>query len=176
MFRILGVHLGEIPGISGGTILTVISEIGIHLDKWPTAKAFSSWLGLCPGTKISGGKRLGGKTKCMKNRAAEALRMAANTLSRSSTALGAFLRRMKARLGPAKAITATAHKLAKILYIMIKHKMSYKESGADYYEKANKERVMKRLRKTADRLGFDLSPKKTLQDLFPNQQEVNGLC
>ena len=176
MFRMLGVNLAEIPGINSGTILTVISEIGTNLDKWPTAKAFASWLGLCPGTKISGGKRLGGKTKSTKNRAAEALRMAANTLSRSNTALGAFLRRMKARLGPAKAITATAHKLAKILYTMINRKMSYKESGADYYEQANKERITKKLRKTADRLGFDLSPKKTFEELFHNQQEASGLC
>ena len=102
--------------------------------------------------------------------------MAANTLSRSNTALGAFLRRMKARLGPAKAITATAHKLAKILYTMINRKMSYKESGADYYEQANKERITKKLRKTADRLGFDLSPKKTFEELFHNQQEASGLC
>lgn len=176
LFRALGVNLAEIPGINATTILTVISEIGTTLDKWPTVKAFTSWLGLCPGTKISGGKRLGGKKKKTKNRASEALRMAASTLSKSETALGSFLRRMKARLGPAKAITATAHKMAKILYHMIRGKVGYKESGAGYYEQANKERIMKRLRKTADRFGFDLSPKKKLEDLFSNQQKMNALC
>ena len=83
---------------------------------------------------------------------------------------------MKARLGPAKAITATANKMAKMLYIMIKNRMKFKESGADYYEQVNKERTMKRLRKFADRMGFDLSPKKTFEDLFPNQQETRNLC
>jgi len=175
-FRMLGVNLSEIPGISSTTILTVISEIGTCVDKWRSPKAFSSWLGLCPGTKISGGKRLGGKTKKSKNRAAEVLRMAASTLSKSQTALGAFLRRMKARLGPAKAITATANKMAKMLYIMIKGKKNFKESGADYYEQVNKDRTMKRLRKFADRMGFDLSPKQGFEDLFPNQQEASNLC
>jgi len=172
----LGVNLAEIPGINSTTILTIISEIGTCVDKWRSPKAFSSWLGLCPGTKISGGKRLGGRTKISKNRIAEALRMAASTLGKSQTALGAFLRRMKARLGPAKAITATANKMAKVLYKMIKGKMGFCEHGPDYYDQANKERTMKRLRQFADRMGFDLSPKKTFEDLFPNQQEAKNLC
>jgi len=175
-FRMLGVNLAEIPGINSTTILTIISEIGTCVDKWRSPKAFSSWLGLCPGTKISGGKRLGGRTKISKNRIAEALRMAASTLGKSQTALGAFLRRMKARLGPAKAITATANKMAKVLYKMIKGKMGFCEHGPDYYDQANKERTMKRLRQFADRMGFDLSPKKTFEDLFPNQQEAKNLC
>lgn len=175
-YRMLGVNLAEIPGINITTILTIISEIGVSLDKWPTAKAFTSWLGLCPGTKISGGKNLGGQTKRSKNRVAEALRIAANALNKSNTFLGAFLRKMKARVGPAKAITATAHKLAKILYNMIKKRSNYKESGVDYYEKANKDQTIKRLRKLAERMGFDLSPKKTFEDLFCNEQEIKNLC
>jgi transposase len=175
-FRMLGVNLATIPGINSTTILTIISEIGTCVDKWRSPKAFSSWLGLCPGTKISGGKRLGGKTKISKNRVAEALRMAASTLSKSQTALGAFLRRMKSRLGPAKAITATANKMAKMLYMMIKGRVKFQEPGPDYYEHTNKERTMKRLRKFADRMGFDLSPKKPFENLFSNQQKVRNLC
>lgn len=175
-FRMLGVNLAEIPGINSATILIIVSEIGTNVDKWRSAKAFSSWLGLCPGTKISGGKRLGGRTKNSKNRVAEALRMAASTLSRNQTALGAFLRRMKARLGPAKAITTTANKMAKMLYLMIKHKKGFQESGADYYEKVNKEQTMKRLRRFADRMGFDLSPKSTFKDQLSNSKELKNLC
>ena len=176
-FRMLGVNLSEIPGISSLTILTLVSEIGISVDKWRSAKAFSSWLGLCPGTKISGGKRLGGRTKPSKNRLSQALRMAASTLSKSQTALGAFFRKMRSRLGPAKAITATANKMAKMIYNMIKNKWSFEERGADYYEKMNKEKAMKRLQKFADRMGFNLEPKKTFGDLFPpNKQNVKNLC
>lgn len=174
-FRMLGVNLAEVPGINSTTILMIISEIGTSVDKWRSPKAFASWLGLCPGTKISGGKRLGGKTKCSKNRIAEALRMAASALSKSKTSLGAFLRRMKARLGPAKAITATAHKMAKILYLMIKEKTSYKESGENYYNKAHKDLAMKRLIRFADQMGFNISPKKTFEDLFPKEQEASNL-
>lgn len=174
-FRMLGVNLAEVPGINSTTILMIISEIGTSVDKWRSPKAFASWLGLCPGTKISGGKRLGGKTKCSKNRIAEALRMAASALSKSKTSLGGFLRRMKARLGPAKAITATAHKMAKILYLMIKGKTSYKESGENYYNKAHKDLAMKRLIRFADQMGFNISPKKTFEDLFPKAQEASDL-
>jgi transposase len=161
--RILGVNLTEIPGINALTALTVIAEIGLSVDKWKNSKAFASWLGLCPGTKISGGKRLGGKTKACKNRASEALRIAASALYRSQTSLGSFLRRMKARLGPAKAITAAAHKLAVIIYTMIKEKKSYDELGAGYYDQLHKERAVKNLEKFARRLGFEITPKKIEQ-------------
>lgn len=175
-FQMVGVNLAEIPGISSTTILTIVSEIGTNVDKWRSPKAFASWLGLCPGTKISGGKRLGGKSKYSKSRAAEALRIAASTLSKSQTALGAFFRRMKTRLGPAKAVTATANKMAKIIYIMIKNRHGYKESGADYYDKTHKDQAIKRLRRFADRMGFELSLKKPLKGLFPNQQVAKNLC
>jgi len=160
LLQMVGVNLTEIPGINALTALTVISEIGTTIDKWHSGKAFASWLGLCPGTKISGGKRLGGKTKPSKNRAAEALRMAASALHRSQTGLGAFLRRMKARLGPAKAITATAHKLAVIIYTMIKEKKGYQEMGAGYYDQLHRERSVQNLERFARRLGFEISPKK----------------
>jgi len=158
--RMLGVNLTEIPGVSSLTVLTIVSELGFSVDKWRNSKAFASWLGLCPGTKISGGKRLGGHTKSCKNKIAEALRLAASALHRSQTALGGYLRRLKARLGPAKAITAVAHKLAVIIYTMMKTKQGYKEMGAGYYDELHRARAVKNLEKFAKRLGFEVTPKQ----------------
>jgi transposase len=101
-------NLMEVPGMNSLTALYLIGEIGLDMTRWQTAKQFASWLGLCPGNKVSGGKRLSGKSKPSANRAAATLRMAASTLYRNTTALGAYLRRLKSPLGPAKAITATA--------------------------------------------------------------------
>lgn len=156
LVRIAGVDLTEVPGINSLTALSLIGEIGLDMSKWPDGKRFASWLGLCPGTKISGGKVLSSRTKACANRAATALRIAANTLYRSPTALGAYLRRLKARLGPMKAITATAHKLALIIYNMLKHGVGYRESGQDYYEAQYKDRLLDRLKKQAKQLGYDL--------------------
>jgi transposase len=157
-FKMLGVNLTEIPGINTLTIMAFVSEVGTSVDRWANSKAFASWLGLCPGTKISGGKRLSSKSKPCANRLAEALRIAASTLSKSQTAFGAFLRRLKSRLGPSKAITAVAHKLAVIIYNMIKNKANYKEAGADYHDKLHKERAVKNLRRFAERLGYAVMP------------------
>lgn len=156
--QICGVNLTNIPGIDANTLVTIISEIGTDMSKWKTVKHFVSWLGLCPGNKISGGKVLSSKTKPCDNRVANALRLAASTLYRSQTALGAFFRRMRARLGAPKAITATAHKLAKILYCMLKYGVSYEEQGANYYEEKHKERVLTNLKKKAAELGWELVP------------------
>ena len=106
LIRIAGVNLTKIPAIGASTALTIVSEIGLDMSRWRSAKHFASWLGLCPGNKVSGGKRLSGKSKPCANRVAIALRVAANTLYNSECAFGAFLRRMKARLGSPKAITA----------------------------------------------------------------------
>jgi transposase len=151
-----GVDLTEIPGIEANTLLVILSEVGTDMSKWKTIKHFASWLGLCPGSKISGGKVLSSKTKPTNNRAAHALRLAAHALYRSDTALGAFFRRMRSRLGAPKAITAVAHKLAKIIYRMLKYGVSYKELGADYYEQIHKERVLANLKKKATELGYQL--------------------
>lgn len=122
LIRITGVDLTEIPGISAITGLNIIAEIGRDISFWKDSGHFASWLGLCPGNKVSGGKRLSGAaSKKNSNRASVALRMAASTLYRSSSALGAFLRRLKSRLGSMKAITATAHKIAVIIYHMLKN-------------------------------------------------------
>ena len=153
---ILGVDLTEIPGIDGSTLMKILSETGTDMSKFRSGKQFASWLGLCPGNKISGGKVLNSKTKPSANRAAAALRMSANTLDRSQTALGAFYRRMKARMGAPKAITATAHKMALIIYSMIKYRKSYIDLGADVYERAYRDRCVANLKKRAIALGFTL--------------------
>lgn len=156
LHRITGVDLLSVPGINHISALQLIGEIGLDMSRWKNAKQFASWLGLCPGNKISGGKRLSGKTKQTNNRAASALRMAASTLYRSSTALGAYLRRLKGHKGPMKAITATAHKLAKIIYNMLRYGVEYMEAGQAYYEEQYRDRVIKNLKKKASELGFEL--------------------
>lgn len=134
-----------------------MSEIGIDITKWPSPKHFCSWLGLCPGTKISGGKRLSGRTKPCRNKAALCLRMAASSLYKSQTGYGAYLRKMKSRHGPVQAITGLAHKMARAIYCMLSNKQSFKEMGVDYYDNLNKERTLKYLRKRAKTLGFTLA-------------------
>ncbi len=154
--RVTGVDLTKIDGIDSTTVLKIISEIGVDMDRWKSEKHFASWLGLSPGSKVTGGKRLSSKTKPVVNRAAAALRMAASTLYRSKCALGAYYRRMKARLGAPKAITATAHKLARLIYSMLKHGSEYTDLGQDYYEQQYKSRAVKNLKKRAKELGFEL--------------------
>lgn len=156
LIRITGVDLTEIPGLETSSVLKIISEIGTDLSRWDNSKQFASWLGLCPGNKVSGGKRLSGKSKRTANYAATALRLAASTLHRSSSALGAFLRRLKARLGAPKAITATAHKLAAIIFNMMKNGVAYKEVGQDYYEQQYRDRIVRNLSLRAKSLGFVL--------------------
>lgn len=159
LIRITGVDLTKIPSIGASTALTIVSEIGLDMSRWRSAKNFASWLGLCPGNKVSGGKKLSGKTKPCANRVAIALRNAANTLYRSECAFGAFLRRMKARLGSPKAITALAHKLAKLIYIMLKYGHEYVEKGVEFYEEMYQKRREASLRKKAKEMGYDLVPK-----------------
>lgn len=158
LIRITGVDLTKIPGIGASTALSIVSEIGLDMSRWRSAKHFASWLGLCPGNKVSGGKRLSGKSKPCANRVAVMLRMAANTLYRSECAFGAFLRRMKARLGSPKAITALAHKLAKLIYIMLKYGNEYVEKGAAFYEEMYRQRRESSLKRKAKELGYQLVP------------------
>ncbi len=126
------------------------------MSRWKSPKQFGSWLGLAPGTKISGGKKLSSKTKPCANRAAPVFRMSANTLYRSNSALGAFFRRQKARLGAPKAITATAHKLARLFYTMLKYGMDYNDAGANYYEEQFHNRLVSNMQKKARSLGYEL--------------------
>jgi hypothetical protein len=156
LYRMTGVDLTRIEGIDAYTALKVVSEVGIDMSRWKSSKQFASWMGLCPGNKVSGGKRLSGKTKSVANRAAIALRIAANSLYRSKSALGAYIRRQKARLGAPKAITATAHKLARLIYSMLKNGTQYVDAGQDYYEQRYRARVVENLKRRAIELGFTL--------------------
>lgn len=158
LYRITGVDLTKIDGIDVITAQTIITEWGTDMSKFPTEKHISSWLGLSPDNRISGDKVLKRKTKRVNNRSATALRLAATTLIKSKSALGAYHRRMRARLGAPKAITATAHKLCRIVYRMLKYGEEYVDQGQKYYEEKYKERVLKNLAKRAENLGFLLIP------------------
>jgi transposase len=151
-----GVDVTAIEGIGPTVALTLLTEVGADLSAFPSEKHFCSWLGLCPDNRISGGKVLSSRTRRVVNRMADVLRMAATTLKSSQTALGAFFRRMVARLGPAEGITATAHKLARLLYSLIKQGHDYVRTGLEQYEKKNADRKMKALRKMAQSLGVQL--------------------
>ena len=161
LFKKSGVDLFAIPGLGADTLLVLTSEVGFDLSPWKTVKHFSSWLSLCPGTKISGGKVLSRKVKRNPNRAAQAFRMAAATLSRSQSALGAFYRRVKSRTGGKQAITATAHKLARIYYALLTRGTIYVEMGQQAYEQKYQERRLKHLMTQAKSLGFQLIPSAT---------------
>ena len=138
LYRMTGVDLTRSDGVDAYTALKVVSEIGTDMTKWPSAKHFASWLGLSPDNRITGGRVMSSKTKPSANRAAAALRLAANALHRSDSALGAFLRRKKAQMGAPKAITATAHKLARIIYSMLRYGQEYVDAGAEYYERRSR--------------------------------------
>ena len=158
LYRMTGVDLTRIDGVDGFTALKVISEIGTDMTKWPSAKHFASWLGLSPNNRITGGKVISSKTKPSASRVAAALRLAANALHRSDSALGAFLRRKKAQLGAPKAITATAHKLARLIYTMLRDGEEYVDAGAEYYEKQYQDRALRAAKRRAAQLGYQLVP------------------
>src|SRR6266853_1719622 len=134
LHRISGVDLTRIDGIDVGVAQTVISEVGVEMTRWKTEAHFASWLGLCPDNRITGGKVIRKGTRHVINRAATALRLAATTLLRSQSYLGAQYRRLRARLGAPKAITAMAHKLARLVYRMLKWGHVYVDKGLQYYE------------------------------------------
>ncbi len=156
VYQLTGVDLTRIDGIEAATALTLLGEIGTDMSRWKSANHFVSWLGLCPHTKVSGGRVLTSKTKPTANRAAAALRLAAGSLYHSHSALGAYYRRMQAKFGAPKAITATAHKLARIVYSMLKHGSAYVDAGQDYYERQHHDRVVRNLTQRAKALGFEL--------------------
>ena len=156
LYRITGVDLTAIDGIDAMTAQTIISECGFDLSDFSTEKHFASWLALCPDNRITGGKVKRRRTKMSQNRVAGALRLAAQSLHASKCALGAFFRRMKARMGAPKAITATAHKLATLVYRMLRYGMEYVDAGQQQYEQRYREHEERRLRKRAAALGFGL--------------------
>jgi transposase len=158
LFKLTGVDLFAIPGLGADTLLTITGEVGVDMAPWKTGKNFTSWLGLCPGTKISGGKILSRRTKRNANRAAQAFRMAAASQARSQTALGAFYRRIASRSSRIQALTATAHKIARIYYSMLTKGTTYVETGQQAYEHMYKERRINALKKQAQSLGYQLLP------------------
>ena len=158
LFRICGVDLTAIDGLDDASVLTLLSEVGTDMTRWPTPKHFAAWLALCPAHAISGGKILKRRTRPTASKAATAFRVAAMGLHRSQSALGAFFRRKKAQLGTAEAITATAHKLARIFYAVLRSRTAYADLGADYYDREHRERAIAALTRRARALGFTLSP------------------
>lgn len=156
LFRMTGVDLAAINGLQANTALKVLSETGLDMSKWPTSKHFGSWLGLAPNNRVSGGKVLSRSTNPSANRAAAALRVAAQALHHSPSALGAFLRRKAAQIGMPKAITATAYKLARIIYSMLTQGTAFVERGQDYYERQYHDRLLKNLTRRATELGYSL--------------------
>lgn len=158
LYRICGVDLTAVPGIHTLTANTVFAELGSELTAFPTAKHFVSWLGLCPDNRVSGGKVLSVRTRAVNSRVALALRLAAQALHHSDSALGHYYRRMRTRLGAPKAITATAHKLARILYHLLTTREPYDESVFAQHEQRHRQRQLQHLHRQALSLGFQLVP------------------
>jgi len=158
VFRVLGVDITAIAGIDIGTALIVAAEVGPDFSRFPTVKHFTSWLGLCPGTKITGGKVISGRTLRSANRLAQALRVAAVSLRSSKSSLGAYYRRLAGRMEKSKAIGAVAHKLARLIYMMITKGREYVEQGLERYEARQHELAMKNVAKRAAALGLRVVP------------------
>jgi hypothetical protein len=156
LYQLIGVDLTQIHGIGPYLALRLVAECGTDLSRWRTAHHFTSWLTLAPGCRISGGKVLSAHTRKTKNRVTAHLRLAAVTIGKTNTALGAFYRRLSARIGKAKAVTATARKIAILFYNAMRFGMAYQDPGADHYEQKYRERVVKGLRRRAAEFGFTL--------------------
>jgi transposase len=163
LYRVSGVDLTAIEGIEESTALVILGEIGTDMSRWPTSKQFCSWLGLCPQVRQSAGKVLSSKVRAGPNRAAQALRLAANSLQSSKSALGSFFRRIAGRAGRAKAVTATAHKLGRLVYALLKHGQQYVAQGMEQYEQQHRERLVRNLTRKAEELGYELKERPTSQ-------------
>jgi len=153
-----------VNGLNVQTVQTIISEIGVDMSRWNTEKNFASWLGLCPDNRVSGGKVLKRGTRQVVNRAATALRLAAWSLIRSQSALGANFRRLRSKLGAPKAVTAMAHKLARLVYRMLKFGADYIDKGMEAYESRYRHQQTKWLTKQAAALNFQLIPASNITD------------
>jgi transposase len=168
LYRIMGVDLTRIDGINEGTAQLILSELGLDIHKkWPTEAQFASWLGVCPNNEISGGKVLRRGTRKVLNRVAHALRMCAQSLLKSKSALGAFARRLRARRDKQIAITATAHKLARLIYRMLKFGGEYVDIGQEKYEEKYRAAIIKSLERKARYLGYQLVANQTATTVVP---------
>ena len=158
LFALLGRDITTIDGLGPYLSLKLIAECGDDLTSWPSEKHFTSWLGLAPSNKVSGGKLISSRTRRSGGRAAALLRLAAVTVGRTETALGAFYRRLSSRIGKAKAVTATARKIAVLFYNAVRHGMEYVDPGASSYETRYRTRVLNNLHRRAKAFGFVLQP------------------
>jgi transposase len=161
LHRITGADLSQIDGINPQSALRLVSEIGTDMGRWPSEHHFTSWLTLAPKNRISGGRLLSSRTQPSANRAAAILRLAAMSVGRTQTALGAFYRRLAYRIGKAKAITATARKLAILVYRTLTGKLVYHDPGANTYNAQQRTRTLRHLRRRAESLGFTLVNRQT---------------
>jgi transposase len=161
--RIVGVDLVAVMGLSASGIQTILSEIGTDMRRWPTVKHFCAWLGLAPRNDISGGKVLRSRTHKVVNRATQAFRQAAQSVSRSDSAIGAYYRTMRARKGPQQATVATAHKIARVVYHLLKYGEAYEAESAEQFDQQRQERERRQLERRAQKLGFTLTPVATSQ-------------
>jgi transposase len=162
LYQLIGVDLTQIHGIGPYLALRLVAECGTDLSRWRSAKHFTSWLTLSPGSKISGGKVLSAHTRKTNNRLTAHLRLAAVTVGRTNTALGAFYRRLAARIGKAKAVTATARKIAVLFYNAMRFGMAYQDPGSDRYEREYRDRVVKTLHRRAAEFGYALQAVETV--------------
>lgn len=158
LYQLLGVDLVAVDGLNEVTAQIIISEIGLDMSRWSDEKHFCSWLGLAPHNDISGGKVLRSRTLKTHNRAGQAFRLAAQAVGKTETAYGAFFRRMRAMHGPKKAIVATAHKIARTVYFMLRDHKPFHDTTAEEYNRREREREIARLKKKATKLGFTLAP------------------
>jgi transposase len=161
--RWAGMDLTRINGLSVATVMTILSEIGTDLSRFANVKQFCSWLGLCPGTRISGGKILSARTRRSANRVRQALKLAAMSLSRNDSALGAFYRRLCTRMDKPRANTAVAHKLARMVYFMLTRGEAFVDQGQQRYEDQQQQRSVAALKRRARALGFRLEPTTSVE-------------
>jgi len=155
--RIIGVDLVAVTGLAEASLQTILSEIGTDMTRFPSSKHFCSWLGLAPHNDISGGKVLRSRTGKVVSRANQAFRQAAQAVARSDSTFGAYYRSMRARLGPQQAIVATAHKIARVFYHMLKYREAFQPEQLEVYEQRRRERELKHLQRRANRLGYTLT-------------------
>jgi Transposase IS116/IS110/IS902 family. len=156
--RITGIDLTAVDGLSLDLAQKIVSEIGTDMSRFPTEKHFCSWLKLSPNNQITGGKIIRSSTGKSHNRARQAFLQAAASVAQSDCAFGAFYRRLKARVGPAQAQVATAHKIARVVYHLLKYQVEYRQTTAQEYEQQFREREIRHLQRKAARLGFSLTP------------------
>jgi len=172
--RIVGVDLVAVMGLSAVTAQTIISEIGTDMDAFPSVKHFCSWLGLAPHNDISGGKVLRSRTMKVNSRANQAFRQAAQSVAQSDSAFGGYYRAMRARCGPKQAIVATAHKIARTVYHLLKTGEPYREESRAAYDQKRQEREIKHLARRAKKLGYTITAIPDLPLIPPSEAGTHG--